>query len=540
MKKADIILRGNAIFDAISEQPAGGFVAVAGNRILAVSKNGGDEYIGEKTKVYDLKDRLIMPGFHDSHVHLTMSGMYRVCANLIDAKSEEEACKMLRDFTGKNPSNDPWIIGFSWHHVFWDNKTLPTKASLDKYFPDRPVLLLNADCHGAWVNSRGLEIAGITKDTPDPYGGYFQRNEMGEPTGFLCESAIGPVGKFAFNFTPEQEMRYVKTFMKEVARLGITSVNDLMPFFHGNMGNVETYSMLDRRGELTVRINAALNLLGDLDEACRLRDKCASEKVTAGLLKQFLDGVGPTHTALMLEDYSDAPGNRGISLSNLEAIRKAVSEAHKRGLSVKLHSCGDASARLALDYYEEAIRLHGKNECRHAIEHLEVISPQDIPRFRELGVIPSMQPEHIAITQVFSENPYPEKFGPERIKMSWPCKTLLDVAGVIAIGSDCPVVDNNPFLEIFRAVSRVHNDGEPKGGWNPSEKLTIAEVLRGYTYGAAYGVRRENDLGTLEAGKLADIAVIDRNLFAVGDVWDIMKARVCMTVMDGKVIHEEL
>jgi len=541
MKKADLILRGNAIFDAVSDQPQSGFIAIAGKRILAVGKNEkADSYISEATKIYDLNDKLIIPGFHDSHAHLIMSGMAGLCANLYEAKSEDEACGTLLDFAGKNPADEPWIIGFGWDNHLWEDKTLPAKTSLDRYFPDRPVFLFNAELHSAWVNSKALETAGITKDTPDPFGGYFGRDEQGEPTGYLCETAIGPVGKYALKFTTQREMEFVRVFLETAKLAGITSINDLMPYFHGNLGSVEAYSAMERAGELTVRINAAPNLLGDLDEVCRWREEYTSEKITVGLLKQFLDGVASMHTALMIDDYSDAPGNTGIPLSDLDAVRRAVLEAHKRGLSVKLHACGDASAGIALDFYEEAIHLYGKNECRHAIEHLEIISPEDMPRLKELGVIPSMQPEHLALEPKSEDNAYPKKLGQRRMAWTWPLKTALDTAGVIAIGSDCPVSPLSPFPGIFRAVTRLHNDGKPEGGWNPSEKLTLAEALRGYTYGSAYGARREHDLGTLQAGKLADIAVIDKNLFALDDAWDILKARVCLTVMDGEVVYENL
>ena len=542
MSYADIIIKGN-IFDSVGDEPFKGYVATKGNRILEVGK--GDDISklkDESTKVYEMGEKLVIPGIHDSHVHLVLAGLFNIYANLINARSEEEVCKIMRDWADKNPQpKDEWVIGFSWYHVFWDEQVLPTKASLDKYFPDQPVFLLNAEAHGGWTNSKGLEIAGVTKDTPDPFGGAFERDENGEPTGFLYESAIGPVTAHAFNFTPEQMKSYVKSFMKVAASEGITSINDVMPYFHGNIGDVEVYSQMDKDGELTIRIHAAPNLLGDLDKICAHRDALTSDKLKIDMVKQFLDGVSTTHTALMLDDYSDKPGERGISLADLDAIEKAVPEAHKRGISIKLHSCGDASCRLALDYYEKAIKMYGKNACRHNIEHVELISPEDIPRMGELGIIPSMQPEHIALTQVFDENPYPVTMGPERASRTWQFKTMLDTCGVVACGSDCPVVSSNPFLGIFRAVTRLHNDGKPEGGWNPTEKLTMAEVLKGYTSNGAYGVRREHELGTLEKGKFADIAVIDRNLFETvkEDPWKIMDASVVLTVSDGKVVYEK-
>ena len=192
---------------------------------------------------------------------------------------------------------------------------------------------------------------------------------------------------------------------------------------------------------------------------------------------------------------------------------------------------------MALDYYENAIKMYGKSQCRHAIEHVEMLSEEDLPRLGELGIIPSVQPEHIALTQGFDENPYPVTLGKARADKTWPLKSLYDTAGVLAIGSDCPVVDNDPFLEIYRAVTRLHNDGKPEGGWNPTEKLSMYEVLRSYTYGSAYGVNREQELGTLEAGKFADLIVISKNLFAI-DPSEIRDCHVEMTMMDGSVIYE--
>lgn len=535
---ADIVIKSNAIFDSIAMEPFAGFVAVKGNKIVGVgAPQGAHEYIGRNTKVLDYDDRMVMTGFHDSHTHLLMAGMFQTYVNLASAKSEGEAALMVKEAAAQDPDQEGWIVGFSWYHVFWENRTLPTKASLDRYFPDRPVFLVNAEAHGAWVNSKALELAGITKDTPDPFGGEIARDSSGEPTGFLYESATGLVGKYALVFTPEQEKALIRAYQNGAKEYGITSVNDVQPYFHGNMGNLAVYSDMDRNDELTVRIHAAPDLLGDLDEAASWREKYRSDKLRVEMLKQFLDGVSTTHTALVLEEYTDAPGNFGISLNDTEAIKNAVPEAHKRGFSVKLHSCGDKSARMALDYYENAIKMYGKNQCRHAIEHVEMLSEEDLPRFGELGIIPSVQPEHIALTQCFDENPYPVTLGKARADKTWPLKSLYDSAGVLAIGSDCPVVDNDPFLEIYRAVTRLHNDGKPEGGWNPTQKLSMYEVLRSYTYGSAYGVNREQELGTLEAGKFADLIVICKNLFAI-DPSEIRDCHVEMTMMDGKVIYE--
>ncbi len=534
----DVLIVSNSIFDSIEQKPFKGYVAIKDNKILKVGK--GEDYshlCHEKTVIKEYDNQTVMVGFHDSHTHLLMAGMFKTYVNLADARSEEEAAAMVQKAAEKNPNKEGWVIGFSWYHVFWDNKQLPKKETLDRYFPDRPVCLINAEAHGAWVNSKALEIAGITDETPDPMGGEIQRDEKGEATGFLYESATGLVGKYAFTFSKEEERNIINSFLKGAAEYGITSVNDVQPYFHGNMGDLSVYSEMDKKGELTVRVHAAPDLLGNLDEVESWREKYTSDKLKVDMLKQFLDGVCTTHTALVLEEYADAPGNTGIALTDNQAIKEAIPEAHSRGFSVKLHSCGDQSARMALDFYENAIQIHGKNQCRHAIEHIEMLSEEDLPRFRELGIIPSVQPEHLALTQKFDENPYPVVLGKERANKTWPNKSLYDTAGVLAIGSDCPVVDNNPFLEVYRGVTRLHNDGEPKGGWNPKERLSLYEVLRSYTYGSAYGVRREQELGSLEAGKFADIVVLDRDLFQV-TMDEVKETKVVLTIMDGKVVFE--
>lgn len=535
---ADMIIKGNAIFDSVSDKPFAGFVAVKGNRIAAVGKDMDSisQYAGADTKIIDAGDRLVMPGFHDSHTHLILAGMYKTYPNLGSARSEEEAAAMLKDYYDSQPG-DGWVYGFNWYHVFWDKKELPRKETLDRYFPDRPVFLINAEAHGAWVNSLALEIAGVTADTPDPFGGEIARDENGEPTGFLYESAIEYVAAHALIFTEEQEKTFLRKYMADAAELGITGVVDVQPYFGKDLGSLDVYTGMESDGELTVRITAAANLLGDLDEALENSKKYCTEKVRAHMLKQFVDGVITTHTALLLEDYTDAPGNRGTQLSELEKIDAAVQEGHKRGLWIKIHAIGDRAIRFTIDSYEKAIKTYGANGCRHAIEHVEMVTDSDIERFGQLGLIPSVQPEHIGLMPTWEGEEYRVNIGEERAGRTWSFRSLLESAGVLAIGSDCPVVDNNPFYAIHRGVTRLHDDGLPEGGWNPTQKLTVADILRGYTLGSAYGIGREDELGTLEEGKFADIAVIDRNLFET-EPKDIRGAHVDMTIMDGKVIFE--
>lgn len=536
--KATMIISSNCIFDSINEEPFKGFIATSGNRIIAV-EHGDDysHYVGDETIVKSLGDKTVMAGFHDSHTHLLMAGLFKTYVNLADCRSEEEAAEKVKKAAEEDPDKTGWVRGFSWYHVFWDNKELPTAKSLDKYFPDRPVCLIHAEVHGAWLNTVAMKVIGLDKNTPDPKGGMIIRDENGEPTGVLLEAAAGLATKYAFDFTVEEEKNIIRSFMEEAKKIGITSINDVQPYYHGNMGDVSVYSQMDNNGELTVRIHAAPDLLGDLDKVIENQIAYTSDKLKINNVKQFLDGVVTTHTSLVLDEYADAPGNRGEELYDIEAIRKAVPEAHRRGLSVKLHSCGDRSARYAIDYIEDAVKKYGRNHCRHAIEHLEMVDDADYARITALNIFPSVQPEHLALTQTFKENPYPEVLGRERADKAFPYRSLYKAAGIMGLGSDCPVVDNNPFLEIFRAVTRVHNDFMPEGGWTPSEKLTLSEALRFYTYGSAYGVLREDEIGSLSAGKFADIIVIDKNLFKIHEA-ELIDRQVVMTIMDGKIIYE--
>ena len=428
MNNADLIIKSKAIFDSVNEKPFEGWVAVKGNKIIDVGTGADCIYEKDCKNVHDVGNKTVMYAFHDNHVHFLMAGMYKTCVNLADAKNEEEAAKMVKDFYDKNGAGD-WVLGFGWYHVFWDNKTTPSKKSLDKYFPDIPVFLLNAEAHGAWVNSKAMEIAGITKDIPDPEFGIIERYEDGEPKGFLYEGATGLAAKYALVLNPEQEKKTIKAFMEDAKTLGITSITDVMPYFGINMGHLDIYHEMDVDNELTVRVHAAPDVLGDLDEAEKWRAEYNSEKLRVDHLKQFLDGVSTTQTALLIEPYSNNPDTCGTSLFDLESIGKAIPEAHKRGFSVKLHSCGDMSCRIGLNYFENAIKMYGKNKCRHAIEHCELVDPTDLPRFKELGVIPSVQPEHIALTQEFKENPYLVTMGTERAGRTWPLLSLYKQAG---------------------------------------------------------------------------------------------------------------
>jgi hypothetical protein len=534
-KRAELVLCGQ-IWDGKDDLPRQGAVGIAGNRIVAV----GDEAevlacAREDAEIKRYEDGLIMPGFFDNHLHLKMGALSQEIINLHDAKNEAEAAQMVADYAAEHPE-DEWVLGFSWYHIFWDEKVLPTRHSLDKLIPDRPVFLFNAEYHGAWVNSKALELCGVDKDTPNPPYGEIMRDADGEATGFLYETAMGLCQR-AFNFTPERSQRILESFLKKCARLGVTGVSDMFPLPGMDMQELDMYRQFELAGKLTSRIFFLSQMNGDLDRAKALRRDYNTDMLRFSGLKQFVDGVSTTYTAYMVEPYADKPESRGDTLLPPEVLRQWILAADAEGFRVRLHSCGDGSCRLALDYYEEAAKVNGARNSRHCVEHCEIVHPEDVPRFAELGVIDAFQLEAIAITPDFADNPYPDRVGPEREDTVFRLRSMLDAGAKLSFGTDYPIVDLTPFPGIYRATTRLFDDGNPPGGWNPQEKITMAEALRGYTAGTAYMNFMEDELGTLQAGYLADIVVLDRNLFTV-EPKAIFDTQVLLTISDGRIVHE--
>ena len=534
LAKADIILKGNAIFTGITDEPVSGAVVIKDNRISDIcSKEKSETYIGSQTKVYSFNDELIMPGFHDFHLHLFLGSLYADSVSLIDCKSEREAAAKVKEFADQRPE-DPWVFGFRWYHVYWENNKLPSRKTLDELIPERPVLLVNEEGHGIWLNTKAMEMLGIDKHTAEPPFGEIFKDASGEPTGVLYETAIS-LAQAAFQLPKEKGERLLEQFLKKAASFGVTSVSDMLPLTGYELGDINLYKQFEEEGKLTTRINFLTVLNGNLDYAKRVRQSFNSKKLTFSGLKQFLDGVPATYTALMLENYADSP-TAGEPFLPPETVKKWIAEADREGFRIRLHACGDGAVRLGLDAYEEAMKANGSRDARHTIEHIEVIDPTDIPRFSELGVIASMQPEHMN-TEDFANNVYLSRLGEKRSERTWPIKSLQDSQAQLAFGSDYPIVEINPLPGIYRAVTRENDNGEPRDGWNPREKIQLADALRFYTVGSAYGVFAEEELGTLEKGKLADITILDRNLFTV-PVKEILQAKVKLTIMDGTIVYE--
>lgn len=540
---ADKILFSDNIYTGLKDKILNGGIAIYNNKILYVgSKEEVLKYKGIDTEIYDYKDKFITTGFHDDHVHLLMGCLYKEYPNLGEAASEEETVLILKEFYDKNSNlikEHNWILGFNWYNYWWDDKSFPSKKSLDKYFKDVPVCLLNVDAHGVWVNSKALEICNIDKNTGDvPYGTIF-RDENGEPTGFFQENACSLIVPTAYNFSEEKEKSILKKALKYCSKCGITSVNDMQPFFGKEIGNPEVFKELDMENNLPIRINFATDLFKDMEYTKSLREKYHSGKVYHNGLKQFIDGVIVTHTSIMLEDYTDdSKINKNFPLSDLHKVLEKVIEYEKEGFNIHLHATGDGAVRYALDCYEKAIKINGVTKSRMSIEHCDLINDNDFKRFNELGVIASVQPPHIASANSYSESLYLGTIGEVRERNLWAFKSLLNNNANIAVGTDYPVVDINPMKVIYSALTRLFPDNTPEGGFNPEQKLSISEVMKAYTYGGAYMAGREEELGTIECGKLADLVVLSNNLFNITPE-EVLKTEVIATICDGKFVYEK-
>lgn len=528
--------RSRFIYSGIDEKLVDGYVIVEDNRMKAiVDERRGEKYIGEDTVLYDFKNCFIMPGFHDFHVHLLIGAMMEHGGMLRYANSEEEAVTIL---WGKNKDrkDSTWVLGGAWDHFRWPGAILPTKRTLDKYFPERPVFLLNKECHGAWVNSKALSIFGINAETFNPENGGFERFEDGEPTGYIHEQAMIPIFQKIINEMSDEDLsKFAKAFVEKANALGITSVSDLPIYGIMREG---AYKILQEQGELTIRINFSVGMMEPIEKIKKLKEDFSGQMLKFIGTKDFLDGTPMGHSGYMLAPYSDQPGFQSKPMITAEFLKSKVTKLDKAQIKVRLHACGDGAVQLGLDAFEEAIMVNGSNHLRHCIEHIESIAPQDIERFGELEVIASVQPEHLPKYD-FYNHPFHAIIGEERMRYSWPFKSLLDKGAKLAYGTDYPVAELNPFQGVYRSVTRLTNEGEPKGGFNPREKLGLHETLRAYTYGSAYAAGCENELGTLESGKLADFIVIDKNIFAcIDNREDVFSMQVLMTIMDGEIVYQ--
>jgi predicted amidohydrolase YtcJ len=535
---ADTVILHGKVYTLDSAKPWAEAVAIKGQRILAV---GSDREIArlesKDTQVIDAKGRLVLPGLADCHIHFLDGALSLARVNLEGAKDPADIVRRLREYGAAHPG-DGWILGRGWNYAMFPTG-LPDKKYLDEVFPDRPAFLEGFDGHTYWANSKALALARITKQTPDPPNGSIVRDrETREATGALKESAEALVAAVVPKPTRAEKLAALRAGIRSANENGLVRVHSAGQDFE----EFDLYDELLRRGELTLRLYIAYferppelrpEDLAAIEEA---RRKYSGDWLSAGAVKFMIDGVVESHTAAMLEPYADDPSLRGQTFWEPGKYKAAVAELDKRGLQIFTHAIGDLGVRTALDAYENAEKVNHDAGRRPRIEHIETISSADIPRFGKLGVIASMQPLH-SYPDRDTLDVWARNAGPDRASRAWVWKRIADGGGRLAFGSDWPVVTLNPFEGIETAVTRETAEGLPKDGFVASERLSVAEALRAYTLGAAYAGFREKLEGSLEAGKLADLVIVSRNLFEV-DPHTIRETKVLTTIVGGRVVFQ--
>lgn len=536
---AEILILHAKVYTLNPHTPWAQAVAIRHGKIVAV---GSDEIVGKMrgigTKVIDAGGKVVLPGFTDCHVHFFEGSVDLDRVDLDGLTTVVQIQQALREYAAKHPG-DSWILGRGWNYAVFGDVALPHKKYLDELFPNRPVFLEGFDGHTYWANSKALDLAGVTKNTPDPLNGSVVHDpQSGEPTGALKEDADKLITKAIPKLEEVDQLKALRSGIKWANQNGITRV-------HSAGGDFEVLSLLDQLRadkQLNVRFYVSYRLDAydlrkeDWEAIDNARKKYHDDWISANAVKMMLDGVVESHTAAMLQPYTDQPNAKGAIFWDLPKFQNVAIELDKRGVQLFTHAIGDFAIRIALDTYELAEMKNHSKDRRPRIEHIETIDTADIPRFAKLGVIASMQPLH-AYPDADTLDVWARNIGPDRASRAWLWKSIADDGGRYAFGSDWPVVTLNPWQGIQTAVTRQTFDGKPAGGFVPSQRLTVAQAVEGYTLGAAYAGRREKTEGSIDLGKLADIIMIDRNIFEI-DPHNIGGTKVVATIVGGKIVYE--
>ncbi len=539
VEPADIIVLHGRVYTENPQQPWAQAVAIYRGKIVAV---GDDPEIerrrGIGTKVINAGGKLVLPGFVDCHIHFIDGSFSLGRVNLEGAKDPADIQKRLREYAAEHPGDD-WILGRGWNYAMFGPEALPNKKYLDEIFPNRPVSLEGYDGHTYWANSKALAMAGVTRDTPDPPNGAIVRDSRtGDATGALKEAAEELVARIIPKPTRAEKLLALRAGMKWANEHGISRVHSAGQDFEV----LDLFDEMRHRGDLTVRMYIAYFLNPpelrpqDLDAIEHAREKHHDEWIDAGAVKFMVDGVVESHTAAMLEPYSDDPSVKGKLFWEPAKYKAAVAALDKRGLQLFTHAIGDYGVRTALDAYENAEARNHKHDRRPRIEHIETIALPDISRFGKLGVIASMQPLH-SYPDADTLDIWARNAGPDRASRAWAWKSIADSGGHLAFGSDWPVVTLNPWEGVQTAVTRQTAEGQPEAGFVPEQRLTVGQVVDGYTLGAAFAGRREKTEGSLEIGKLADLIIISQNVFDI-EPHKIGSTKVVTTIVGGRVVYQ--
>jgi len=535
---ADSVVVNARIYTVNPQQPWAEALAVQGERILAVGSNQQiARYRGPSTRVIDAKGRLVLPGFTDCHIHFMEGSLGLAHVDLNGAATVREIQKRVAAYAIAHP-HDSWILGMGWTYPAFAPSGMPDRKMLDEVVLDRPVFLEAYDAHSSWANSKALELAGITRETPDPPNGTIVRDEKGDATGALKEGAGDLVSKFAPKPTSDERLMALRKGLHEANRFGLVRVHSAS----GDFEWLDLYDELRRNGDLTVRQYISYFLdppeltPAAIESMEQARGTYKDDWISCGAVKTMLDGVVEAHTAAMLTPYSDDPTQSGKLFWDPAKYKQAVAELDRRGFQIFTHAIGDRAVRLALDAYEAAQSQNHTTDARPRVEHIETVTAADIPRFGKLGVIASFQPLH-AYPDDDTLKVWARNAGPDRAQRAWVWRSIENTGGRLAFGSDWPVVTLSPWPGVQNALTRQTKEGDPPGGWLPQERVSLEDTIKAYTLGAAFAGRRDKTEGSLEVGKLADLIVLSQNLFEVKPE-QTGKTEVLLTMVGGRVVYE--
>lgn len=518
--QSDLVLLNGRVHTLDARAPHATAVAVRDSRVLYV----GDDAAARQTlraggETIDLRGRCVIPGLTDAHLHFSM---YAIALRSVEAETETlaDALSRVAEQAQTTPPGD-WITGNGWNQNVWGGN-FPTAADLDRVAPEHPVMLHAKSGHAMWVNSRTLELAGITASTPDPAGGQIARDAHGQPTGILLENAMDLVTAIQPALTPEQVAEAMLEAIPIAHRAGLTGVHD----FDGPAA-FAAFQMLKQRGRLGLRIVKSIphdRLSQAIDLG--LRSGLGDDWLRIGQVKLFADGALGPQTAWMLEPF-EGSDDLGIPTLDETEMADSVRRANAAGLACAIHAIGDRACRTVLDVYEEVGSREGA--LRNRIEHVQLLHSQDYARLGKLGVVASMQPIHATSDMLIAD-----KYWGQRSAGAYAWRTQLDAGAALAFGSDCPVEKIDPLMGIHAAVTRRRADGSPgPEGWRAEQRLTVEEAVRAFTWGAAYAAGREDRLGSIAPGKLADFTVLDRDIFDI-EPMEILNAHVDATIIGGQ------
>jgi predicted amidohydrolase YtcJ len=546
---ADVVFVGGGVYTVDAVRRRADAVAVRGGRIAAVGSDADVRpLIGSRTDVVDLRGRLLLPGFQDSHVHAPSAGLDRMRIDLADAHGLDEYRALIEGYAAEHRDAE-WLLGGGWAMDVFPGGT-PTKDVLDAIAPDRPVFINNRDNHAAWVNSRALELAGVDANTPDPADGRIERAGDRSPAGTLHEGAMNLVRRLVPRATPGEQIQGLMIGQRYLHSLGVTAWQDAIVGEYSTLQDAfDAYVTTAGRGQLTARVRGALWFergkgLEQLPFLLDRRERSHVGRFEATSVKIMADGVCENFTAAMLRPYLDGHGhatdNRGIPFFDEVELREAAVALDREGFQVHVHAIGDRAVRMALDALEAARGANGVTDNRHHIAHIQVVHPDDVPRFGGLRVTANAQPLWAALEPQMSELTIPF-IGPERTSWQYPFRSLLRSGAPMSFGSDWPVSSPNPLWEIHVAVNREEPAGYPygsgQGPFLPDERLDLPDALAAATMGSAFVNHLDDETGSIEVGKLADLVVLDRDPFE-HPVSEIADTLVDLTLVEGEAVFE--